>query len=329
MKRLILGLLAASCIAIELNSGQCPLLTPSHTLSSDQSLSELLHKSLDMTWSFGDTGYFRISTKHHEAYFELVFFKTLPDSFADIKDLFIEDTQSFRYSYRLRTGDWTQVNIFDNAPFNDPNSSNYVIADRRILQEAHPQTLSIAELEEIIRSKSVLFYTGAGLSAPFVPTMTQLNGLLGFIESDRFLDSLKQAISDPKKLASSIQNFHNACFFSPPTGAHYALTKLAQQKQAAIVTENLDYLHEYTGIIPYRIDAKEFRATVNPLALQEIDYVICIGLSFDDRGFLGFYKENNPHGKIIAVDLAKPSYLGDEDFIVQGDLQEIISGLVL
>jgi urease accessory protein UreE len=52
--------------------------------------------------------------------------------------------------------------------------------------------------------------------------------------------------------------------------------------------------------------------------------VIAIGLKLDDRGFLGWYKKQNPQGTIIAINLTQPPYLGDEDFLVIGDLQEII-----
>ncbi len=322
----LFGLLAALCFAVELNCTPFTLLSSPQPLSNEQSFSELLNRTLDMTWSFQD-GYFRLSSKHHEAYFEVVFFKTLPDSFTDIQDQFVKGDQGYRYSYRWQKGDWEQVNVFEDKPYRDPDSSSYLIAERRIFQDAEPTQLTQEELAEIVQNKSLLFYTGAGLSAPVVPMMSQVNELLGLDESDTFLISIKNAISDPKKLASSIMTFHNACFFTPPTNAHYALTALAQSKKAQIVTENLDYLHEYTGIKPYRVYAEEVRASIDPRTLQQIDYIICIGLSFDDRGFLGWYKEHNPSGKIIAIDLKQPSYLGDEDFLVQGDLQEIVSGL--
>ena len=37
-----------------------------------------------------------------------------------------------------------------------------------------------------------------------------------------------------------------------------------------------------------------------------------------------WYKENNPNGKIIAINLNQPSYLGNEDFILKGDCQKIL-----
>jgi len=40
-----------------------------------------------------------------------------------------------------------------------------------------------------------------------------------------------------------------------------------------------------------------------------------------------WYKENNPNGKIIAINLNQLSYLGDEDFILKGDCQKILPAL--
>jgi NAD-dependent SIR2 family protein deacetylase len=120
------------------------------------------------------------------------------------------------------------------------------------------------------------------------------------------------------------KTFHEACLYSTPTSAHFALRDLSLYKNTRLITENLDCLHESTGIFPYRIDAKHLREEVGGQSLAQFDYIICIGLSFDDRGFLGWYKEQNPQGKIIAIDICKPSYLGNEDFWIQGDLQALI-----
>lgn len=51
-------------------------------------------------------------------------------------------------------------------------------------------------------------------------------------------------------------------------------------------------------------------------------------MSHDDRGFLSWYKRHHPNGKIIAIDLGNPSYLGDEDFLIREDLQSLLPSLV-
>ncbi len=91
-----------------------------------------------------------------------------------------------------------------------------------------------------------------------------------------------------------------------------------------ILTENLDLLHERSGIVPQRIIASQFKKVIKPEWLKEIDAVVCIGLSYDDKGFLSWYKQNNPEGTLIAIDFKQPSYLGNKDFLLEGNLQEIL-----
>jgi len=54
--------------------------------------------------------------------------------------------------------------------------------------------------------------------------------------------------------------------------------------------------------------------------LQNIKAIVCVGLSFDDRAFLAWYKESNPEGMIISLDISLSNYLGNEDYFVKGDL---------
>ena len=90
------------------------------------------------------------------------------------------------------------------------------------------------------------------------------------------------------------------------------------------MTENFDFLHQRTGVLPYCINAGSLLKNVSPQDLQKISVVVCVGLSHDDRGFLGWYKRHNPQGTIIAFDIGMPGYLDAHDFIVQGDAQETI-----
>lgn len=88
-------------------------------------------------------------------------------------------------------------------------------------------------------------------------------------------------------------------------------------------------LHEASGIFPYRVDPNHLRHEIDGKTFSFFDYIICAGLSYDDRGFLGWYKEKHPQGKIIAIDLRQPYYLGDEDLWISGDIQEILPAVLL
>lgn len=303
-------------------------------LYSDQDLSDMLkEKTLEMCWSFGNNSHFRFVSGYKEVYFE-IYLGQLPDVYEDflrrLKHKFISnDSGQLIFSYKLATSGLEEANAFS-VPKKEghPDEFSYIVTNRRIIEDAHPTRINQATLESIIKTKKVLFYTGAGLSlASDVPAMNELNELLGLEVGERFVFSLKKAIEFPRMFAEKIRSFHNACLYSAPTPAHYSLRDLSLYNNTRLVTENLDCLHEASGIFPYRIDAKHLREGVGGESLAQFDYIICVGLSFDDRGFLGWFKEQNPQGKIVAVDVCQPSYLGDEDFWIQDDLQVLMPNI--
>ncbi|MBU4370185.1 hypothetical protein KKG58_05585, partial [Patescibacteria group bacterium] len=94
--------------------------------------------------------------------------------------------------------------------------------------------------------------------------------------------------------------------------------------KSRIFTENIDHLQEKAGIKTDHISGPWLRKNIQEDWLKQIDAVITIGLSYDDRGFLAWYKKNNPDGKIISIDLNQSSYLGNEDALLKGNLQEVM-----
>lgn len=303
-------------------------------LCSEQELSDMQKlKTLDMCWNFGSNNHLRFVSSNDEIYFEICL-GTLPAIYenfvARVRHRFVQnDAGQLFFSYKLTTSGHEEMNpppVLKKQ--GHPDEYSYIVTDRRILKDAHPTQIGQEILEEIIKSEKVLFYTGAGLSlASNVPAMNELYELLGLKEGEKFLFSLEEAIEAPREFAEKIKIFHNACLYSAPTPAHLALKDLSFYQNTRIITENLDCLHEASGIFPYRIDANHLREEIGGQSLNQFDYVICIGLSFDDRGFLGWYKKQNPQGKIVAVDIYQPSYLGDEDFWVVGNLQTLIPEL--
>lgn len=299
--------------------------------SSEELAEELKQKTLDMCWQFDQDSHFRFVSGNDEVYFE-VCLGVLPDIYKDfvdqIKSKCISTGQSKRliFSYSLKNDGSEEVNVPRYSQERGHlDEYSYIVANRRVIENATPRVIDLEDLSVIVQNKKILFYTGAGLSiASDVPGMNALHDLLGMEEGEKFLFSLETALNNPRDFASKILVFHKACLFSSPTRAHFALKELAALKNIRMITENLDCLHEASGIYPYRIDPKHLRDEVGGESLAHFDYIICVGLSFDDRGFLGWYKQNNPQGKIIAVDLQQPSYLGNDDYLLLGDLQEII-----
>lgn len=282
-------------------------------------------KSLDMCWQFGNCSYFQFITTSKEVYFQIhleYFPENSSEPFSSVKNAFRKKDLGTVFSYKLNQKGEEEFHPEYISKTVNANELNYVVADRRVFQGLKAKEIDLQHLQTILETKKVLFYSGAGLSLKAeVPAMSELNQLLGLEMGENFLFSLEKAVKNPKIFAEKIRIFHEKCVYSKPTKAHFAIKNLSFLKNITLFTENIDCLHETSGIFPNRIEPEKIRE--NP-SLAEVDCIICFGLSFDDRGFLGWYKSLNPEGKILALDFNQPSYLGEEDFWLKGDIQEIL-----
>jgi len=196
------------------------------------------------------------------------------------------------------------------------------------LEMPNPPEITVEDLAEILKSKRILFYTGAGISvAAGVHDMEKLKNTLQIDQSQRIDGFLKIALDDPEKAVDLWNEFTHAALNHEPTKAHVSIANLAKKLHCKVFTENVDKLHEKTGILPMRPTGDWMKEYIQKEWLKDIDVVVTAGLSSDDRAFLAWYKENNPNGKIAAINMEQPRYVGDEDFLLKGDLQEIIPQL--
>ena len=173
----------------------------------------------------------------------------------------------------------------------------------------------------MITHKKSFFYTGAGISAGHVPTILKLKELLGFHESSKF--NIQKVIDVPDVVAQGFGQFCKNCMYAEPTAAHFALSKIAQYLSCAVITENFDLLHQRTYTEPLHTCCRRLHH-LKIEDVQAVDYIVCIGLSSDDRGLLGFCKKHNPDLKIISIDFEVPSYLSENDYFLQGDAQIVL-----
>jgi len=220
-----------------------------------------------------------------------------------------------------------EIKLFEDAKFKTNKSSPYLLTEPLNLKKYNPKPtlLSILDLAEFIKNKKIIFYTGAGISAMAkIPTMNQLMTLLHINDEN---NCLKVVLKQPLSILEAFTKFCIDMKTKSPTNAHITLTNLASFKKSQIFTENLDLLHERTGIIPQRINTTKIKNEISESNFKEVDAIICIGLSHDDRGFLAWYKKQNPQGVLVAIDFVQPEYLGNKDFLTQGDLQEILPTL--
>jgi len=213
----------------------------------------------------------------------------------------------------------------------EENEEYYIDTMREIVRNQYntPQIMSIIDVARYILNKNIIFYTGAGISLQAnVHDMDKLMKTLGLNYELPWLHSVAYILKHEEPILKNFADFCKQAFTAKPTKAHMALAQIALHKATQIMTENFDFLHQRSGIMPYCISASSLKKHVKPQELHAIAAVICIGLSHDDRGFLGWYKRNNPGGIIIAFDINIPRYLSTEDYIVPGDLQETIPAVL-
>lgn len=205
-------------------------------------------------------------------------------------------------------------------------SADYCVAEpRKFTPLPTVRQISIEQLASYLRDHSAIVYTGAGLSiACGVPSMAHLEEAL-FIEQHGNTLNIKKIVDNAPAALAQFKQFFQSALELQPSEAHCAIAKLAQMKQCAVFTENIDCAHQKSGIQPLVVEPK---IRQHGSYFKDIDAIICVGLSHDDRGLLALYKEHNPAGVIIAIDLKQPNYLGQKDMLLMGNLQEIMPALV-
>lgn len=214
----------------------------------------------------------------------------------------------------------------------DSNKGPYCVCQPRNFkdrpEENKPNVLTVQQCADLIKTKGIVFYTGAGISAQAGVWMMQpLMNALGIDRNNQYDQCCHNIITHPEVTQETFSQFCYKAFTAPATSAHKAMTSIALAKRAQILTENFDLLHEHAGIKALHIDGPWLRANVGPDDFKNIDVIVCVALSYDDRGFLGWYKMHNPNGVIIALDLITPFYLGNEDFLLKGDCQKTLPEL--
>lgn len=190
------------------------------------------------------------------------------------------------------------------------------------------QLINIEQLAVEIRGKRVVFYTGAAMSEKGgVLGMTKLEERLGIKDKKNWQEAIRHLVRNADDIGRTWSEFSKAMAENGPTEAHRALTKIAKKTNSAVMTENIDLLHERAGTQAVHASGPYLRENVSHAELREIDAVVTVGLGDDDRGFLVWYKRHNPKGKIIAINMTKPPYISKGDFLVRGDLHKIVPQL--
>lgn len=283
-----------------------------------------------------DNSKYVLGTRHGQPYFVIEYYGPLPD------ELTQNEKAQFSHNKRQINGVEADVYVLGYGAVPEMSAKeketgaqipdDYYVSQPRKFADYEPeeeQRLTPGELAKYVKEHKVIFYTGAGISkAAGVPDMADWQKAMGIDLKQDTDDFLRRSVRDPEANLVALQEFRQAAAELPPTPAHEAVKELAQQSNCQILTENTDLLHERSGVRALHISGEWLRDNVRTKWLQEIDGVITVGLSADDRGFLAWYKQNNPDGKIIAVNVQQPNYVEVGDAMVEGDAQTVLPEVV-
>jgi len=189
-----------------------------------------------------------------------------------------------------------------------------------------PLDIHTEEVVDVIRNGTAIIYTGAGISvAAGTPDMKSLMAYLGIDRSKSVDEFARTVMFNPNGMRYKLSSLQES-FFERTTPAHESLAKIQQLTGIRIVTENLDMLGEAAG--QKLIKRDEINESLSDTKLQQLNCIVTVGLRADDSGLLWRFKRVNPEGRIIALNVEPPPYLGEKDYYLEGDAQKTLPSIV-
>jgi NAD-dependent SIR2 family protein deacetylase len=201
--------------------------------------------------------------------------------------------------------------------------------DQKLIGVGAPMPISVAEVARIIKTQKVIFYTGAGISACCVPAMEPLERDLGITDlgsKRNYAEFIVNFFKDIDHHVETMKAFFYNCEHTEPSLAHKALAQIIKKYNHRLYTENIDQLHQKTVVTPIVMPGRQKEKLTE--YVKSTQYVVTVGLSADDGGFLKYCKQINPLMRIISINLSNTYYLSKEDFTLLGDIQKIMPELL-
>jgi len=299
-------------------------------LQTEPVFSMATEKEADRKLEFGFRAYQEDNGSIHELAFKHVGGKTLlgivchdhfPTYFESLKDFLIRGSNDGRPYWAFVKGGV--------LPLEFPRFSVYTGPQKVTFQPQNNFLECAAEdLAHIVKDKSLIFYTGAGISALRLHTLDQVYKELGFDPSNLKRDQecialIERVLNSTDTYIAYMDHFFNVCLNGTPTPAHQALSTYLKSYPATVCTENLDQFHEKTGINPLkRRDFLKNFSKVYPKYFASADHLIVIGVAASRSVLIRRLKRTNPHLKIILFDRDTANALCD--YLIPGDLQETV-----
>ncbi len=298
---------------------------------SEQPPSQEIEKEtrpLEFSWVTGKNSFrikqgINLTPDPEKAYAYIAFASPLPETMSDAeKEKLTKHTgvDGEEYWY-CGFGDFDLDRAMVMQPNRQPSLTHYMEKTKGD-EAVKPLEISAVEVADVIRKGRTIIYTGAGISvAAGTPDMKALMAYLGIDRSESVDDFAQTVMFSPEGMQHRLLSLQES-FFERTTPAHESLTIIQKLTGVRIATENLDMLGEAAG--QELIKRGAIDEILTDTEVQQLDCIVTVGLRADDSGLLWKFRELNPEGRIIALNVEPPPYLDKRDCYLEGDAQETI-----
>ena len=288
-------------------------------------------RPLNFSWVTIGNGYRRkegigLTSDTEKSCAYVVFASPLPEEITDTEKAILQryvDSNGQEYWY-CGFGQFSLDEAVVMEPNKQPSLTHFREGELKHEKET-PLAITEDEVAAIIKRGRTIIYTGAGISiAAGTPDMKGLMAYLGIDRSRRVDDFAQAMMFSPEGMRARLLALQSS-FFERTTPAHVSLARIQRLTGVKIVTENLDMLGEVAGQV--LIKRGEIDNSLPDEILEQVDYIITVGLRADDSGLLWRYRHTNPKGRFIALNIDPPPYLSNTDYYLEGDAQKTLPRL--
>lgn len=199
---------------------------------------------------------------------------------------------------------------------------------RMVPLENSPEEISISQCKALLHDQKCVFLIGTALAEEAgVLSRGHFAEKIGLEKTKRVDAFVEHFLKDPDAILQEYIERTEKGLFGEPTPTIKSLANLAVRLQAPIFTCNFDHLLQKTEAQVINVLGGKTKEITSILESAEV--VLTVGLRRDPEQVLAYFKSVNPEGKIIAINLERPTYLGEEDFLLPLDLKLAIEELSL
>lgn len=228
--------------------------------------------------------------------------------------------------------------------------------DNRLINQGeirNSRTITTKTLSEMMLGNKITFYVGSGMShSGNSPVMdyAELYSNWGIVDKPPgemegedfeknavFIERLQSDQSYAESVMGLFGKFINTFYVNESTPAHLALAQMVRllKYEPKIITTNHDMkILAGEGVNYIKINSGWNILDKKPNwdlldIIERSEIIVALGVANDNKGLLGEFRKLHPDFPIIALNLNTGlPYLGSNDYMIQGDCQELLPQLL-